>query len=278
MKENYISTKEIIAKVYRDNGYTDELPWADLIVWTDEALRLIDQPLQFIRQVVGDKSNPALDIHDFKAKLPCNIYKIEQIAVNGHAAYRATGTSHHIISDRCCTVGQTGFVPGVFIDGFHDITIDGNELTGPNEFTSEPDTVSGSPIEPIILYDINNDFITLSIKQGKVCIMYLAYPLDEDGFPLIPDVQQYKEMVAAYLRYKMDYRMFRIGMVNREVYEDSQAKWFWYAGAAASKMKMPSVDKMESLMNQIVRLKPNMNAYKDFFVTLGLPENKPLQY
>src|SRR5688572_22092829 len=116
MKYTYISVKEIIAKVYRDTGYGDELPWPDLIVWTDEALRLIDHPLQYIRKVAGDRSTPALDITEYKAKLPCNIYQIEQISVNGLPAYRDTGSYSHLISDDCCTVGQSGFQADIFAD------------------------------------------------------------------------------------------------------------------------------------------------------------------
>lgn len=265
MKETYISSREIIAKVYRDTGHQEELPWPDLIVWTDEALRLVDHPMQFIRKVVGDKSNPALDITDYKAKLPCNIYQIEQIAVDGRPAYRSTGSFAHLISDKCCTVGQSGFQSDLFTDGFG------------NTFTNNPSGTGATAIFLPVTYDINNDYLTLSVETGKVCIAYLAYPIDEDGFPLIPDVQQYKEMVAKYLTYKLDYRSWRIGEVTKDVFKQSEQDYLWYVGAAAGKMKMPDVDKMQSLMNQVLKLKPNMNAYENFFVDLGMRERKPIQ-
>src|SRR3990167_107668 len=271
-----MSSKEIIAKVYRDTGFGEELPWADLITWTDEALRLVDHPMQFIRKVAGDISNPALDITDYKAKLPCNIYKIEQIAVNGYPAYRDSGSFTHLISEKCCTVGQTGFKADIFQDEFRNVIIDSNTISGPNFFTNNP--VNGIPSNSgYITYDINNDYITLSTQTGKVCIAYLAYPLDDDGFPLVPDVQQYIEMVAAYLRYKLDYRAWRIGETTEAIFRQSEKDWLWYVGAAAGKMKMPDIDQMQSIMNQVLKLKPNTNAYEHFFTSLGMREWKPIQ-
>lgn len=277
MKENYVTSKEIIAKVYRDTGFSEELPWIDLITWIDEALRLISHPMQFVRRIAGDKSHPPLDITDFKAKLPCNIYQIEQIAVNGQPAYRSTDTFHHLISDKCCTVGQRTFQEDLFEDSFRNVTIDGNVITGPNVFTNNPVSGNGPTTYMPITYDINDDFITLSVKEGKVCIAYLQYPLDDEGFPLIPDLQEYKEFVAAYLIFKFLKRGWYVGTHDERMYRDAEKDYMWKAGAASSRIKMPDVDKMQSIMNQVVKLKPNMNAYEHFFVDLGLRERKTIQ-
>ena len=40
----YISLNSIMEQVYADNGYQFELPWVDIMMWTEEALNLIGHP------------------------------------------------------------------------------------------------------------------------------------------------------------------------------------------------------------------------------------------
>ena len=123
-----------------------------------------------------------------------------------------------------------------------------------------------------ITFDLNNNNITLSAKEGKVCMAYLAIPTDEEGLPLIPEDTSYQLAIKKYLTMKVDYIAWRRGTLQQAVFEHSQQEWMWYVGQAGNKAKMPNIDQLEAIKNQTMRLLPNINAHETFFKSLGSPE------
>ena len=135
------------------------------------------------------------------------------------------------------------------------------DMTGAIDFESNP-----------ITFDLNNNNITLSVKEGKVCMAYLAIPTDEEGLPLIPEDTSYQLAVKKYLTMKVDYIAWRRGTLQQAVFEHSQQEWMWYVGQAGNKAKMPNIDQLEAIKNQTMRLLPRINQHETFFKSLGSPE------
>ena len=123
-----------------------------------------------------------------------------------------------------------------------------------------------------ITFDINNNHITLSVKEGNVCIAYLAVPTDDDGLPLIPEDTSYQLAIKKYLTMKIDYIAWRRGELRSDIFQHSEQEWQWYVGQAGNKAKMPSIDQLEGIKNQVMRLLPNINAHETFFATQVSPE------
>jgi len=277
MLGQYISVKQIIEELYADNGYTYNPVYEDLIRWSVDALNLIGHPLQYRRRVTGPGDNPDLEIKDFKAKLPCNLHRIEQISVNGFAARYSGDSFHHLLSGECCTgenttsgISNVGPVSGAISTGFY---IDG--------FGNEFDAGRFSSLPCVdITYDINADCLTLSQKEGSVCIAYLEFPVDEEGLPLIPDMVSYKEAVKKYLSMKLDYIEWRkqpASQGKRLLYDDSKQEWAWYVGKAANKAKLHSVDQLESIKNQMLRTYQSYNHHKAGFKNLGQQQRRRIK-
>ena len=263
----YISLKTIISDLYGDLALQESDNVEDFVRWTVDALNLVGHPLQYKRKVTGFGENPNLRITDYKAPLPCNLHSIEQISVNGFMARYSGDTFHHLLSGECCGkdlteprfdgVSNGPISGGFYIDGF------GNEFVA-GHFNSLPICD--------ITYDVNDDCLTLSVKEGEVCIAYLEFPFDEEGFPLIPDHVSYTEAVKKYITMKMDYRNWRKdpgSRGKRDLYEDSKQEWAWYVGKAANVAKMPNVDQMESLKNSLVRTFKSFNHHATGFKYLG---------
>tara|TARA_R100000329_G_scaffold128063_1_gene106816 strand:+ start:1245 stop:2162 length:918 start_codon:yes stop_codon:yes gene_type:complete len=292
----YISLKAIMEQVYADNGYQFELPWVDCMQWTEEALNLIGHPRQYIRKVTGHKSNPDLAIKDYRAHLPCDFYQLEQIAVNGRPAEYASNTFHHLLSGDCCGV-EEDMSSGLYYNSEQIIT----RNWGQDVLTYDEETQSysyqardledmenlnlmsdgtqefylgngGAQENRRITFDINNNHITLSVKEGNVCIAYLAVPTDDDGLPLIPEDTSYQLAIKKYLTMKIDYIAWRRGELRSDIFQHSEQEWQWYVGQAGNKAKMPSIDQLEGIKNQVMRLLPNINAHETFFATQVSPE------
>ena len=282
----YISLNSIMEQVYADNGYQFELPWVDIMMWTEEALNLIGHPRQYIRKVTGHKENPNLDIKNYRAQLPCDFHSLEQVAVNGMPAEYSGNTFHHLLDGDCCGIeGFTNLAAHVEEQNWGELVKVTND-DGTSSYEQRNDSLSNteggimsfdmtgvidSEFNPIT-FDLNNNNITLSVKEGKVCMAYLAIPTDEEGLPLIPEDTSYQLAVKKYLTMKIDYIAWRRGTLQQAVFEHSQQEWMWYVGQAGNKAKMPNIDQLEAIKNQTMRLLPKVNAHETFFKSLGSPE------
>ena len=266
-----------------------------LYEWAEEALNLIGHPRQYIRKVTGHKENPDLDIKNYKAQLPCDFYQLEQVAVNGMAAEYSGDTFHHLLCGSCCGIsedstsslhyGQNNTIVrnwGTDVLTYNEATesysYEARDLQEMQNLNLQTDgtqefNLAGSDYENRrITFDINNNNITLSVKEGSVCIAYLAIPTDEEGLPLIPEDTSYQLAVKKYLTMKIDYIGWRRGETGPDIFQHSEQEWSWYVGQAGNKAKMPSIDQMEAIKNQTMRLLPNINAHETFFKTQGTPE------
>ena len=284
----YISLKAIMEQVYADNGYQFELPWVDCMQWADEALNLIGHPRQYIRKVTGHMEHPNLDIKNYRAELPCDFYSLEQIAVNGLPAEYSGNTFHHLLDGACCGVeGYTTLANDVKERNWGELVkVTESEGYGSSYYVERNDALSNtegglmsfdmtttvdSNFNPIT-FDINNNNITLSVKEGKVCMAYLAIPTDEEGLPLIPEDTSYQLAVKKYLTMKIDYIAWRRNELQPAIFQHSEQEWAWYVGQAGNKAKMPNIDQMEGIKNQVMRLLPNINAHETFFTSQLAPE------
>lgn len=249
----FASVYEIIEKVYRDTGSPDDINFTDLIVWAGEALDKIGAYAQYKRKVTGDLANPNLDITNYKAKLPCDFYRLEQIAVNGKAATWAGNTFHHLLGGECCSgaIKDVGY-DDLFKDNFGNI------------FSNLGNSHNTRNIQ-YYTFDINDDYLTLNVKEGKVCIAYIATPVDDEGYPMIPDEESYKEAISRYLIMKLDYISYRRGKASRELYNDSQREWAWYCNQAGSGAMMGEmVDKQELFRKRWTKLIPEIRQHVVF--------------
>lgn len=114
-------------------------------------------------------------------------------------------------------------------------------------------------------YIFKGDYIITNFKEGRVDMQYWAYPLDSEGYPLIPDEEYMIEAVKWYLIYKLDYKKWRQDLISEKVFRDSEQQYLFYIRAASSQAKIPSIDKMESIKNQMLRLYPKINFHSQGF-------------
>lgn len=259
----YLSSKEIINRVYRDTGYDNEIPFSDAIDWIVDALDKINYPLQYIRKVVGSKDIPAYEFDNYRVPLPCDFKMLDAVLVNGYNVRPSTNQIHHLLSGSCCDFSTETDID-IFTDNF------GNTFSPQS---GNQDTWSSSSD---ITFDINDDFFTFSVKTGKVCLAYYAYPLDDEGYPLIPDEIYYKEAVKWYITYKIDYIQWRHDLSNQSFrlnYQISESEWLWYVAAAQNNAKMPDVGQMENMKNFILTHRPRLDHFNTFFRNLGANEN-----
>lgn len=168
-----------------------------------------------------------LNVVDHKAHLPGGFYKLQSIAYGNNPLY---WSGNSLLNNWCC----------------EDCTI---------SICTDCDNT----------FYIDNYCLYTSVSEGDVCITYLSLPVDEEGYPAIPDDVYYIEACKAYVVKQIDWREWRKGRVADKVYQDSQARWDFYVQAARGSANMPNASKLEELKNVLVRLIPQQNQYARFF-------------
>ena len=236
-----------------------------------------------------------LDVVDHKVLMPSDLYYINQVAINNSVstvnateldsltekvkdlqdqikiaqdagiAYADTASILHEINNRIVVVenvyfkshnqlqplqyGSSNFHKSMHCDGCV------------NENSSHEDT-----------YIVDCDYIKTSFASGKICISYMAFPTDEDCYPLVPDDISFSEAMFWYVYKKilLSKPEFKNNGIN---YTFADGQWKYYCTQARNAANYPDIDRYESFMNQWVRLIPDINRHDSGFENLNTRED-----
>ena len=233
MIHGYLSINNVISKLYRDLDINEEINESHLIEWCAEALDKIGSYAQY------EEIKDCIKLENGKAKLPVNFYKLKDIAYNNVPLSWASLSLLSMYScegsniPQCCT-SNNFYIQGCYI--ITDIEIDQSE------------------------------------SNQSLNIVYLGVPVDENGYPLIPDDVYFMEACAKYVTYMLDYREWRKGNIADKIIQKSEQDWLFYVNSARGSANMPDTAKLEGLKNLWVRLIPSINGRSNNFRDTTNPE------
>lgn len=227
------SAQFVIAKIYRDLRLTDSRYITDMVEWIGEAMQYINAWPQLERVVT------ILEITSHRAELPEGIAGYHQIA----RAYDAEGKDYAIMKYNSST----------FPASLHT-------ENSPNRHVQQSEN----------RYIINYNYIETNFETGWVMLAYDRFPLDDDGFPEIPDQVSFNEAMKWYIAL----RMVEGGWKHPAglSYTDVESRWLKYCGQAREHFKMPTVDQYQEFLDNWVRLVPDYMRH-----ATGFDEFKQLQ-
>lgn len=236
MITNFTSIKTVFSKIYRDLGVNYEIDEVSMIEWIGEAMDKIGAYAQY------EEKSSCLTLVDGKVKLPIGFNKLIDISYKGFPMYWSSNKAASNYQCENCTIGCA----------------DSNVL-GQHTFY------------------INDCYIVTNISESNnsdpsICIVYSSVRLDDEGFPLIPDDEHYKEALASYVIHKVDYQEWRKGKVTDKVYQASEANWLFYCKAANGVANMPTTAQLENLKNVLRRIMPLTNDYNKHFKNITRQE------
>lgn len=189
---------------------------------------VIDYIVDFIR-IVGTPPSfvekvETIDIVDYRGLLPCDYYQVIQVRMAGPHC-------HNKEVFRNST------------DSFHMSPRKSkwNELT----------------------YKIQGDCIFTSLEQGKIEMAYMAMPVDDEGYPLIPDNSAYTRALELYVKLQWFTILFDMGKISPQVYQNAQQQYSWAVGQAQTNLIIPSIDQMQSITAMWNKFLPDTT--RDFY-------------
>ena len=170
-----------------------------------------------------------LDIHDFRALLPCDLVSINQV--------------------KDC---KTGLCMRSMTDTF---------LPEEESFRHTIPYEASFKTQGTVLYT--------SFPEGRVEMSYKFTPTDEDGFPMLIENESYLDALEAYISMKVIRNKFRQGKVAAGVYQDAQQEYAVAARELMTEFITPSMSEMESITRMWNTLIPRVHQFDRSFRHLG---------
>lgn len=136
---------------------------------------------------------------------------------------------------------------------YNPSTFKGQVDNSPNHFANTEET-----------YTLNPNFIVTTFEEGEVSISYKAIATDEDGYPLVPDNQYYREALFWYCLKQMMMKGYK-PKINEIDYQFAMQQWKFYCTAARNKANYPDMAAYERFKDVWVGLIPNSRQFENGF-------------
>lgn len=194
-----------------------------------------------------------VEIHDFRGLLPCDLISIIQVK--------------DVHSGICLKAMTDNFPKALEPPVPHGHPKDLlNNVRHPRNISEEyiPDAHIHYE-EPS--FKTQGRVIFTSFPEGCIEIAYKSIPVDEDGFPLLIDDENYLAALEAFIKMQVFTIKFDTGKINANVLQNVQQEYAWRSARLGSAYKTPSVSEAESLSRlwttMILPMRHFDNGFKD---------------
>jgi hypothetical protein len=271
----------VVESAFRDSGL-DLIDYEAATEWTAELIGLIGSPYLLIDKVTNGLNGmpSSLVVEDYRAELPEDmevfisarkvILDDNDEIVSASPMVEASDLFHFTPSQ--INSGVPGyFGPVVNLDEFDPS--DENFIASRNQYTVEQsDRYTSLPAQ----YKLDSGYIYTNFDSGNVQLSYRGFPIDSNGYPMIPDEVKFREALKYYIIYKIDWKNWRINpsSQNKSIVNDSEQRYLFAVASARNKSHIPSVDKMESIKNMWLRSIPKVNEHSTGFRTTNISERR----
>lgn len=224
MNYKTVSSKALVAKIYRDLKPKDSSWELDAIEWIGEAM-------EFIGYFTGfELKEEVVRVKDFKAHLPAPLYELIGVRVGRFKLPMEDPVESFNLGAVKDIIFRTTDFSGDY--GFSQLTVLTNHY-----------------------YYLQPNYLKTSFRNGGVRLQYLAFPVDDCGYPEVPDNVVVKQAIEWYIL-----RQMILGGYDHKFIDWQTADYNWkkYCVSAQNDLAFPSTDKMDSFIERWVRLIPDI--------------------
>ena len=176
-----------------------------------------------------------IEIKNFRGELPCELISINQVK--------------DMCTHRCMRSMTDTFQPTNYQRG--------KETAGYIGYADE------------LTFKVQNHIIFTSFENGKIKVSYKAIPVDENGFPLIPDNPTYLKTLELYIKVEVFTILFDQGKIKGDVLQHTEQQYTWRAGQLTSEYNIPSESEMESICRSWTTLIQRTTDFDNGWRNLG---------
>ena len=266
-----VSVKTVIARIIRNTGKNLPSEYIDdILEWIPEGIKKLKT------RYTLEPCTLNIEVVDHIGALPSGFY-LEGVQHEGQRL-REGGDIRDL---------RTLDEDDAFVNGNNELELWETDTTIPKDYSEEafPDNSyteerRGEDLVPTKksnaqskYYKLVPNYIHTSFETGMIKIYGKVLPKDEEGYPLIPDNENYKEALYWYVLMKLmeagyEHKIFDWNHCHN-MFENK------YARRAINEIKYPTVDRMERMYRAFIRLVPPEHFYEDFRV--GSEQIQPIR-
>lgn len=277
----YVSLFHVLEKVYDRTGY-QQIDWASALEVAASTLRLIGAVPAFkdiVTNGLGTNSGP-LQIIDYKALLPTDLLDlrsaryvelVDDVDSNNDPIKRISNMIPMVESTDLFAKSP---LKKQSTSDISPATYDYIDITADNAPVIVEDSKLSLQEEYIYGYKLNDSYMFTNFEVGFVELTYTGFATDDHGYPMIPDNERFIKAIMWAIIEDVDYKAWRKGIISERVYRDSEQNALFYVGSAKNAANIPSIDKMESIKNLLVRSIKKTDFHNDYFKYANVGEKR----
>lgn len=119
-------------------------------------------------------------------------------------------------------------------------------------------------VNSLYSYYISGGWLKTNVPEGdEIFFHYDGFPLDERGYPKVPDTFSFKEACFWFIVYKMFMRGFE--HPNKQItFALANQQWLKYCSQAEAESKLMDLPRMHSFKEKWVRIIPDIHPLENF--------------
>ena len=262
-----VSVKVVISKIVRDLGLGDsEIHEQDFIEWIGEGLSQIGAYTQFTPKEC------IIPVIDHVGMLPCDF--VENIKVINTVATNCGGSKYDIMDKLLTALGlkQAETAPVLCPEQFHKLQfgIADRYQEVPAMLRSNQGLINATSTD-LSINDMSYRFVKegrylqTGFREGYLTLRYLAFPLDNCGYPLIPENVSYKTALFWKVVFHLSMRGFQMPTPELNNLEYCRMQWNFYCKQARGDANMPDLEKLDQYAKMWSSLVPYYNDFDQDF-------------
>lgn len=123
------------------------------------------------------------------------------------------------------------------------------------------------------LYNISGGYIFTEDDEATLEMAYEAFPIDDRGYPLVPDDEKVIEYVKEFIAEKITFNLYAANKIPKDIWDTIDRRRMFMAGAAHTSLIRPNPDTMESWTWARLKLVTRINDFHESFAYFGSKED-----
>ena len=243
-KVQYVPVDRVKEMILRDYKFIPKVNQSDLIEWVGSCYARLNYPGVFRHKITGvDALTPNVSVTQYRGELPVDFKKVLKAGVRDYTTKQVYRPS-----------------TGTFTELQYGLN------TAPKYTNTEK------------VYSIRGGYIFIEDETATLEIAYEAFPIDDRGYPLVPDIEQVLVYMEEFIAEKISFNLLAARKIDPYVYDEINKRRLFRAGAAHTAMINPSSETMEAWTWSRLKLIPRFGhdssyAYQGNKEDMGLGTN-----
>lgn len=276
----FVDLRSVIPDVY---DIVDEsiVSYGDIIEWCAKAMGQIDAVETYMPDVA------IKEVRDYQAQLPPGVLQVNQILYkaneNGECCVDNLNRDDYaqmLDAYKCCVSTESDLTTSLKIKSecfLNSLTSDWLPMRASTSnfmmtvlCENSPNLTANCEAEYLIRPDGS---IVTDFREGTIIISYMSAPVSDSGNPMIPHDEELIEALRLFCMTKIwEKRWNRHEQGAWQRYQHYKGEWGRYKNMVRGKLKLPTEDQWQNIIDYSVNLLPKKDRYYSYFGTLNVPD------